>query len=210
MLLDGGAVLDHGTERMDAAAPLRILDTETTGLDLDAEPIELTIVDGRCGAVLLDTRLRPTVPISEDAYAVHGISAADLREAPTLASVWLRVCELLHDALVIAYNADFDRRMLAQSAERYNLRRPVGLRWYCLMEACTVYDAPIDGRWLSLAAVCAELDIPRADYGLAHAARTDALATLAVLRALAVRADSANPSPTEAMPAAMRPRVAAD
>lgn len=169
--------------------PVRILDTETTGLDMDAEPIELAILDGASGAVLLDTRLRPAAPISPDAFAVHGIAAEALRDAPVLPDVWPRVRELLRGALVIAYNADYDRRILAQGAERYGLRRPA-CRWYCLMEACTVFDAPEHGRWLSLGAVCAELDVSAAEYGAAHGARADALAALAVVRALAARHDA--------------------
>ncbi|HEV2460879.1 MAG TPA: 3'-5' exonuclease, partial [Ktedonobacterales bacterium] len=144
-------------------------------------------VDGRTGAVLLDTRLRPSVPISPEAYAVHGIYAEDLQEAPTLAEVWTRVRTLLRGALVVAYNAAFDRRMLAQAAERYGLKRPA-CRWYCLMEACSAFDDSEDGRWLSLGAVCGELGITGEEYGPAHGARADALAALAVVRALAARA----------------------
>jgi DNA polymerase III epsilon subunit-like protein len=164
--------------------PLRVLDTETTGLEEQDEPIELAIVDGLTGAVLLDTRLRPLAPISPGAYAVHGVSSSELQDAPALADIWSRVCDLLSGALVIAYNAEFDRQMFAQAAQRYGLRMPK-CRWYCLMEACAVFDAPEDGRWLPLGAVCAELEVRSAP---AHGARTDALAALAVVQALAARA----------------------
>jgi Exonuclease len=183
------ALYHEARELLDRAAapggrPLRVLDTETTGLGEQDEPIELAIVDGLNGAVLLDTRLRPLAPISPGAYAIHGISASELQDAPALADIWSRVCELLSGALVIAYNADFDRQVLAQAAQRYGLRLPK-CRWYCLMEACSVFDAPVDGRWLSLNAVCAELEVQGAP---AHSARADALSALAVVQALAARA----------------------
>jgi DNA polymerase III epsilon subunit-like protein len=91
---------------------------------------------------------------------------------------------LLSGARVIAYNADFDRQMLAQAAERYGLRLPA-CRWYCLMEACSVFDAPVDGRWLSLSAVCAELEAQNAP---AHRASADALSALAVVQTVAASA----------------------
>jgi DNA polymerase III epsilon subunit-like protein len=50
-------------------------------------PIELAIVDGVTGDVLLDTRLRPSVPISAEAYMVHGISEREVLRAPTLTEV---------------------------------------------------------------------------------------------------------------------------
>ncbi|HEV2459954.1 MAG TPA: 3'-5' exonuclease [Ktedonobacterales bacterium] len=194
ILRAGGAALDLGASRMAADAPLRVLDTETTGLALYDEPVELCVVDGRTGAVLLDTRLRPTMPISEGAYALHGISMKDLRKAPGLAEVWPRVRELLRGSLVVCYNAELDRRLLAQAAARYGLQR-LACRWWCLMEASTVFDAPDDGRWLSLGDICAELGVTRAEFGPAHGARADARAALAVLRALAARADAEIPAP---------------
>jgi DNA polymerase III epsilon subunit-like protein len=175
-------LLEHAAAR--GARPLRVIDTETTGLEEQDEPIELAIVDGLSGAVLLDTRLRPLAPIAPGAYAVHGISSLALQDAPALADIWSRICELLSGALVIAYNAEFDRQVLAQAAQRYGLRMPK-CRWYCLMEACAVFDAPEDGRWLSLGAVCAELEVRNMPT---HGARADALAAFAVVQTLAARA----------------------
>jgi DNA polymerase-3 subunit epsilon len=179
--LEARELLEHAAAP--GARPLRVLDTETTGLEEQDEPIELAIVDGLTSVVLLDTRLRPPTPISPGAYAVHGVSSSEIQDAPALADIWGRICELLSGALVIAYNAEFDRQMLAQAAERYGLRMPK-CRWYCLMEACSVFDAPEDGRWLALGAVCAELEVRSIPT---HGARADALAALAVVQALAAR-----------------------
>jgi hypothetical protein len=51
------------------------LGTETTGIDGDAEVIEIAIIDIR-GYVLLDTLIRPQGDIPAEATAIHGINAA--------------------------------------------------------------------------------------------------------------------------------------
>ena len=64
-----------------AAEPL-ILDTETTGLGDEAEICEIAVIR-QDGSVVLDTLVRPTGKISEDATRVHGITDADVRDAPS-------------------------------------------------------------------------------------------------------------------------------
>lgn len=54
-----------------------ILDTETTGLDGDAEVVELAVIDC-AGSVPLDTLVRPIGPIPVEAAAIHGITDAML------------------------------------------------------------------------------------------------------------------------------------
>jgi DNA polymerase III epsilon subunit-like protein len=173
----------------DGARPLRVLDTETTGLDSEDEPIELAILDGLSGTVLLDTRLRPSVPITDGAYMVHGITEEELHEVPTLPDLWPRVCQLLAGTLVIAYNAEFDALMLGQGAARYGLEMPRA-RWWCLMEACSALNPDVDEhgdrRWLSLAAAYYALGI-QAPWA-PHGALADAQAACIVLHELASRA----------------------
>jgi DNA polymerase III epsilon subunit-like protein len=49
-----------------------ILDTETTGLDNQAQVIEIAVID-LVGITLFDTLIRPTIPVSSEATAVHGL-----------------------------------------------------------------------------------------------------------------------------------------
>ncbi|CAH0535465.1 hypothetical protein VST7929_03039 [Vibrio stylophorae] len=58
------------------------LDTETTGLDDNAEIIEISIIS-ESGHVLLDTLVKPSQTVSAEATAIHGITDADLVGAPT-------------------------------------------------------------------------------------------------------------------------------
>ncbi|MDI3339402.1 MAG: 3'-5' exonuclease [Sphaerobacter sp.] len=108
------------------------LDTETTGLDEQAEIVEIAAVDAR-GTVLLDTLVRPRRPIPVEARAVHGISDAMVAAAPTWPAVQAELARLLrtHPRVVI-YNAAFDRRMLAQTARGYRLP-PLEAEWHCAM-----------------------------------------------------------------------------
>lgn len=166
----------------DEPVTLRILDTETTGLYRDAEVIEVAILDAR-GRVLVDTRIKPQESIPAEATAIHGLTDADIANAPTLPEVWPHIWRALRGTLVLAYNAEFDERMRVQSAARYGLTRPVW-RWSCLMEACTAFSW--DGQhYMSLAAMAFWLHVPSGR----HRARGDAQAALGVLRALAQRAN---------------------
>ncbi|MBR9829321.1 MAG: 3'-5' exonuclease, partial [Oceanospirillales bacterium] len=57
------------------------LDTETTGLDDDAQMVEIAVVDEN-GSVLFESYCRPTVPVDPGAQAVHGIGSEVLAGAP--------------------------------------------------------------------------------------------------------------------------------
>jgi DNA polymerase-3 subunit epsilon len=97
-----------------------ILDTETTGLEAHDEVIQLAIVDMR-GHVLLQTLVRPTVPVGTEARAIHGITDEVLAEAPSFAQLHETIAGLLGNRSVLAYHAHFDCRLLAQTCAKYGL-----------------------------------------------------------------------------------------
>jgi len=53
------------------------LDTETTGLDDDAQVVEIAIVNAD-GAVIFESYVKTTVSVDAEAQAVHGISPEKL------------------------------------------------------------------------------------------------------------------------------------
>ena len=57
------------------------LDTETTGLSNFDEIIDLTLIDSD-GTTLINTLIRPTVPIDARASEIHGITNEDIIDAP--------------------------------------------------------------------------------------------------------------------------------
>lgn len=175
-----------------------ILDTETT--DLDGYLVQIAVID-TAGMVLLDTRVKAQHPISDAAQAVHGISAAQLVDAPTFAQLAPVLWPLLHGKRIVTYNAAFDSGILENEVERCITRarltpplpgwrsedrdlarRWVGrLRWKCAMELNAAYRGDWheyyqNYRWPAL-------------LGGDHSALGDARATLAVLEHMAADAE---------------------
>lgn len=97
------------------------LDTETTGLNPTDEIIEISIVD-HDGTLLLETLVKPSRLIPAEATAIHGITNADVQSSRAWPIVWAQVKPLLSERVVVIYNDDFDKRMMRQSYERYNLK----------------------------------------------------------------------------------------
>jgi DNA polymerase-3 subunit epsilon len=97
------------------------LDTETTGLHLSAEVIEIGIVDDDAN-VLFDSLVRPRGKIDPAAARVHGITLEELREAPTWEQIWPEAETVLMGRRIGVYNVEFDLRLLKQSHTRSWLR----------------------------------------------------------------------------------------
>lgn len=102
-----------------------ILDTETTGFSQSSEIIEICITD-TVGNVLLSTLVKPKRKMRADnkAVAVHGITNEMLADAPKWPEIHEQVAGLLAGKNVIIYNAEFDSRLLAQTAAKYGLQLP--------------------------------------------------------------------------------------
>jgi DNA polymerase III subunit epsilon len=106
-----------------------IFDTETTGLDPKVERII------EIGAVELENRF-PTGrtfhhylspdgrKVDPAAFAVHGISDADLADKPLFSAIADAFLEFVGDGKLVAHNAGFDKSFLNAEFERIN-RQPV-------------------------------------------------------------------------------------
>jgi DNA polymerase-3 subunit epsilon len=70
--------------------------------------VEIAILDGQ-GRALLDTLVNPERPIPQSAQAIHGISDAMVRSAPTLGQLWPDILRILSGRQVVIYNAAYDR-----------------------------------------------------------------------------------------------------
>jgi DNA polymerase III subunit epsilon len=91
-----------------------ILDSETTGLGIWSEVVQLAIIDPT-GAPLLDTLIKPVREIESGASAIHGITSERVADAPSFMEVYNLLCSALRGRAVVVYNADFDTRMLFQT-----------------------------------------------------------------------------------------------
>ena len=82
-----------------------ILDTETTGLDRGSEIVQIAIIEGKDGTVLLDTLVKPKYDIPVQASRIHGITAETVANAPTWDVVMPQVRSILEGRDVVIYNA---------------------------------------------------------------------------------------------------------
>lgn len=110
-----------------------ILDTETTGLH-GAEIVEIAIVDP-LGEPLLNTLIKPTIPIPSEAREIHGITDEMVADVPNFPEVYPRIAEVLQDKRILIYNASFDIGILNYCCELHKLPiLKVKKRSDCLME----------------------------------------------------------------------------
>ena len=168
------------------AHPFYVLDTETTGLGDEDEIVQIGIVD-RDGVVLMNQMIKPTIPIGRGATAVHGISDRDVADAPIFTRIYIELSALLAGQVAVAYNMDFDWRMLQQTAARYRLpdlrigKRDCAMKQYARFKGARKSD----GRkyiWHKLAAAARQEGI---QIRRAHDALDDARMTLALIHKMA-------------------------
>ena len=94
-----------------------VLDTETTGLDPDqghrlVEVAGVELVDHLPTGRTFHSYLDPERDMPEDAFRVHGLSAAFLRDYPRFAEVAGALLDFLADSRLVIHNASFDLRFL--------------------------------------------------------------------------------------------------
>jgi DNA polymerase III subunit epsilon len=107
------------------------LDTETTGFGPRAEIVDIAVVSA-AGEVVLESLVQPTRRIPADATAIHGITNADVKDAPGWCDLYKDLLQVLAGRRVIVYNVIFDRQMVNQACERYDLAAPAA-DWECAM-----------------------------------------------------------------------------
>ena len=140
--------------------------------------------------VLLHTLVKPTIPVGTEARAIHGITDEVLAQAPSFAHLYEMIAVLLGNRTVLAYNADFDRRLLAQTCTKYGLPPFEVVAWDCVMERYASFWGERakagHAKPQSLSTACMQQGI--AVHGH-HDALQDCLLTLALINAVAVAED---------------------
>lgn len=155
-----------------------ILDTETTGLGYRDQIVEIAVID-ISGQTLMDQLIKPTIPIPPESSRIHGITDADVANAPTFADIHQELSDLAQNRLIVIYNADYDTRMIRQSARAAGLepgngpdiRADCAMLWYAQWFG-DWNDYHGDYRWQKL-------------RGGNHRALGDCLATLALIKKMA-------------------------
>jgi len=163
-----------------------VLDTETTGVGKGDEIVQMGIVD-KNGNIVMNQLIKPTVSIPHGASGVHGIYDADVADAPIFKEIYIEISKLLAGQIVIAYNMDFDWRMLQQSNAKYRLPDIRTGKRDCAMKQYAKYN----GKWNSKrrSYVWHKLGNAATLEGItvqnAHDAIGDVLMTLALIQTIA-------------------------
>jgi DNA polymerase-3 subunit epsilon len=181
-----------------AAEKLAVIDFETTGLSPEQDRvIEIGVACFERGELTLlkNWLCNPGIAIPEEARAVHNISDAELRDAPSFSEIVPELRACVQDHLPVAYNALFDRGFLHAELGRTAISGPESMESApALVREVTWVDPLVwvrelhkDERGYRLGDVCARLGIA---LDTAHRAASDAEATGRILLALAGRMPS--------------------
>lgn len=99
--------------------PVAVVDVETTGFSpVTDRVVEVAVIrmEEERRWRILDTLVNPEGPVT--ATFVHGIRAADVKDAPTFADIIPYLSAVLEGAVLVAHNASFDRGFLSAELAR--------------------------------------------------------------------------------------------
>lgn len=159
-----------------------IVDTETTGLERDAEIVQIAILDSH-GHTILESLVHPVGAIPVSAYRIHGITSGRVCHAAYWRELWPAIRSIVAHRHVVIYNKEFDIRLLYQSCQAAGLTEETAevlhdlAFWDCAM---VPYSAFI-GDWNDYYGNYRRQKLPGGD----HSAIGDCRATLAVLKTMA-------------------------
>jgi DNA polymerase-3 subunit epsilon len=174
---------DHAIDALDLVA----IDTETTGRDPEVDRIvEIACVRWRGDGIVERTSwlVNPGRPIPKEASDVHGISDDAVKDAGLFPAVAADVLKAIGGAIPVAYNAEYDRKVLVAELARAGLLpqddAPPALRrnveWIDPLIWARELQKAEKSR--TLVEVAERLGVA---LGQAHRAADDAIATLEVL-----------------------------
>ncbi len=172
--------------QLNLTKPICFFDLETTGINISSDRIvEISILkvypDGK--EETYTKRVNPTIPIPPEVTKVHGISDADVANAPTFKEISKEVHNLIKDADLGGFNSNrFDIPLLAEEMLRADV--DFDMKGRVAVDVQTIFHK-MEQRTLS-AAYKFYCDKNLDD---AHSAEADTLATYEVLKAQVAKYD---------------------
>jgi len=172
--------------QLNLTKPICFFDLETTGINISSDRIvEISILkvypDGK--EETYTKRVNPTIPIPPEVTKVHGISDADVVNAPTFKEISKEVHSLIKDADLGGFNSNrFDIPLLAEEMLRADV--DFDMKGRVAVDVQTIFHK-MEQRTLS-AAYKFYCDKNLDD---AHSAEADTLATYEVLKAQVAKYD---------------------
>jgi DNA polymerase-3 subunit epsilon len=152
-----------------------VLDTETTGLDpasghriVEVACLELVnhIPSGR----RFQRYLNPDRDMPEDAYAIHGLTAAFLADKPRFGDIAAELMAFIDGAPLVIHNAEFDMRFLNAELARLEQAQLPG---HVAVDTLQIARRKFPGAPASLDALCKRFNIDNSARTL-HGALLDA------------------------------------
>lgn len=121
-----------------------VLDSETTGLKSPVGFVEVAIADPD-GKPLINTTVKPKLPVEPEASRIHGYTAEALTGSPSFKEVYPEILDAISGRRVIVYNARYDRRVFDTEVGMLGARGLLSGRylpaWECAMGWYSQYVA---------------------------------------------------------------------
>jgi DNA polymerase-3 subunit epsilon len=120
-----------------ADASTVILDLESTGLlreDPETEIAQICILDVH-GRPLLSMLLKPATPMNQSVIDIHHISNEQVVKQPIFPQVAKMIAFVLREKHVVAWNMDFDWKLLMHMFKKYKMEPPKIAGASCAMDS---------------------------------------------------------------------------
>lgn len=104
---------------------LFICDVESTGFKENAI-ISIAFLSYQDGELIKKENIfvNPEALIEDGAYAIHGISQAQVENCPTFNLIWDRIFPFLANSVFVGHNVQYDEKAIRIAAKRYGLELP--------------------------------------------------------------------------------------
>ena len=157
---------------------LIVLDTETTGLDVDDghKIIEIgciEIIDRNITENSFHYYLNPERLVDEKAYEIHGISNDFLKDKPKFIDIIEKFIEYISDSGLVIHNAPFDLGFLKSEYIRSGYQQEVLYRDREIIDTLKIARQKSPGKRNTLDALCSRYSVDNTDRSL-HGALLDA------------------------------------
>jgi DNA polymerase-3 subunit epsilon len=113
-----------------------ILDLESTGLlreDPETEIAQICILDVH-GRPLLSMLLKPSQPMSDTVINIHKITNEQVIKQPIFPQVAKMIAFVLREKHVVAWNLEFDWKLLMHMFQKYKMQKPEVAGLSCAMD----------------------------------------------------------------------------
>jgi DNA polymerase-3 subunit epsilon len=160
-----------------------IIDLESTGLlnqDPETEIAQICILDIK-GRPLFSMLLKPCTPMQQTVIDIHKISNEQVINQPIFPQVAKMIAFVLKDKHVVAFNADFDWKLLIHMFKKYEQDMPKVAGISCCMDRYSEWC----GEWSERKSGFKWQRLPNFTGDSSHDAQVDCNNTLIAMRKMA-------------------------